>query len=1459
MPIKYDTESHIPSAGKFIDGNVYNKLKLYNESKTSRSLCISLTLFVLFSAIILPAAASSLSLSGPPEVDVSGESTFEMNFISSDDARSLSARLLVPEGFSYTGNAKLIWGGTRLSVEPQQSGQSLQWDLSGALKSCRHIIINEWEPNPSGTDTLKEWIELFNPSSQAVIIGKWKLIDSYYGKSISIPPNTVIMPNGYQLLTWTNGSLVNSYKTSISLLDLAGNEVDRTSSVKDDKNNDLCWARNPNGKDLDSDQDWKFQAATPGSSNGGNSADIYAGESLGLQFNLTADCNAAGQAQISAEILSSTGKTLAPPIPLTMRRANISLSASPDRFDIAKSDEIAWTILLENDGDGTAYNVVVNVTIDQGLQLVDIDSPKRALNWSYASLAPGQTERIILKARALSAQNIYTSTFQARWGYSPCQEISQNSVLGARTALQKMPDQPRSLAVGEAADFEISADLPRGAHNLWINDTVPSGLIYNKSSLSVQGPGLQRELVFDNSDGPRQINWFFGDTGPTKTIEIAYNCLMANTPENLDGAVLGGTMASMSWLEGAAGKADADEAGSLTVVEPDLVLEMQAARPFAAPEERVSFTLLLYHSAQSHAPAFDLDLQALLPAGLEYEPGSAQVLSGPDAAFDDEDIRWQLAYLSQDWNADKKAILRFNATAHVAPGELIAGRARLTWTSQPGACAQERTGAGGVNDYLREAVAGVKVMSLSLTKTADPDPVTVGEILTYALTYENLGGSVAHNVTIHDRLDPRVTLISADPTADEDCTWNIAQLDPDGPHTIHLKVLVNDTLPDGALLENRFTISCDELEMKSGSLYTTVMNGTLLSINKTPLQKAVRRGEEVSYIITVCNKGGLPASNVTVRDVFDSAVELISVWPEMAADGVWHFPALAPGQCVQMGLTVRLPRTDVLYQSRQNVTGQGFVRSYQDYSTRRPAGLLTNRVYVSSDQMQLSSSANVKILAEEGTQLCQRTHGSGDYEDGEDLRFLTTNKSIRLERSVKASYHPTRLLLPGSGSQTLSSLWHDVTRARNGITNTSFEESYRYSTTLESESRYDLDENQSKMQIKSGFQGLAHLGTLKRPAPGRKDDIISVEDYAGDFQLSESIRDLGQGLMMDRSASGQGYVAKDMLGRGQRSYESGTGSYRLEESGDTFSGVMTKDLQATHRSLSHKVTPRTFLNVSQKWSEGILLLSPSSIIAEEYGSATRLKMKAVAASPRELKSQSNFSGTAKLRAAVVKNGTIAVDRDETFMGDYEVSRRIILSGSARYDRPHLYLRKDGRQVKDVAVYTIIITNDGNTTIGPLFLQDIFPPGAKFINATLRPNQIGRNSSNWTLLHLSIGDTLRIRINLDVEKCNDEIINRALIVGNCSLGQVFAQNRSVIGRGYLGCCPLPQRATRAEEALEIGCACWKEEEEETATANETDYLDARQMQMQWGNAGEDEGACPLNCEAAKESNAPHVNF
>ena len=279
-------------------------------------------------------------------------------------------------------------------------------------------------------------------------------------------------------------------------------------------------------------------------------------------------------------------------------------------------------------------------------------------------------------------------------------------------------------------------------------------------------------------------------------------------------------------------------------------------------QQQMTASLSLWQSftpSQSHAISYDVDLEDILPETLVYSPGSAEVLAGPAAAFDAEGLKWHFDAIELDWNCDRKVLLRFNATSHASPGEEIFNNAKITWTSLAGSSPEERTGEGGINDYLRSASAQVNAMELSIGKTADPNPAKVGELLSYTLTYENLGDGVAHNVTIIDELDPRVTFLSADPApanADNN-TWNVGQLAPDGPHSITIKALVSGTLDNGVQLINRFSVKCDELGPKSGTIFTEVQNGTLLHVNKTALQKAVRRGEEVSYVIKVCNSGGL--------------------------------------------------------------------------------------------------------------------------------------------------------------------------------------------------------------------------------------------------------------------------------------------------------------------------------------------------------------------------------------------------------------------------------------------------------------------------------------------------------------------------------------------------------------------------------------------------------------------------
>ncbi|MCU0637430.1 MAG: lamin tail domain-containing protein, partial [Methanothrix sp.] len=516
---------------KTLSGNfAFFKHSIRANESSNQLIPTSLLFLLLISITISPASSSSLSLSTPPIVDVSSRGVYEIIFTPGVDASSLYARLLLPEGFSYSGKSKIDLPARQLQCEPSLDGHYLEWDLSGALKSCRNIIINEWEQNPPGSDTGMEWIEIFNPTAGEVDIAGWRLVDSYYKKTVFIPANTIIGPGGYQTINWTNGSLINSYATSISLQDASGREVDCTLGAKDEKNNDLCWGRFPNGRDLDGDSDWTFQKATLGSSNGGGPCDIYSGEILRIQFNLTAGCSPPEHIQLSAEMQTSQEMITSAPLQMNIGRANLSLSAMPDRFDIAKGDEITWTIIVENDGNGTAHDVLLDAALSDGLLSTETNSPGR--NWSYPSLPPGFREEISLKARAVATKGSYSCDFSLEWGPDPCQEISQISLISPRTAIAKEPDQPRALTIGEDASFTIFADLPKGARDLWINDTIPSGLIYDPGSLSSQGRAIELELALDNADGSLKICWFFGDVGAAKQIEIGYSCMLDNAESN---------------------------------------------------------------------------------------------------------------------------------------------------------------------------------------------------------------------------------------------------------------------------------------------------------------------------------------------------------------------------------------------------------------------------------------------------------------------------------------------------------------------------------------------------------------------------------------------------------------------------------------------------------------------------------------------------------------------------------------------------------------------------------------------------------------------------------------------------------------------------------------------------------------------------------------------------------------
>jgi uncharacterized repeat protein (TIGR01451 family) len=1378
----------------------------------------SLVLLLLAS----PTLALHANFSLPQNIDLCSDETCSLSISCQEEMSNLLAFVCLPEGFRYSGRSSLLCKGRRSSILPRTEGGSLRYDISSGARDAKQVVINEFEQNPDGPDGMNEWVELYNPASHAADLSGWRLIDSYYRKTVVLPERSIIPAGGYGVVTWSNGSLVNSYPMSLTLMDLAGSVIDTTLSASDNKDNELCWARVPDGRDLDQDADWKFQRSTKGAFNGGSCSDFYPGQSLILEIDFSATCNASSGKTFSAQVSHSGGERSFLSSAVEVRRANLSLTMAPDRYEAAKGDEIAWTITIKNDGHGRARYVQVNDILGSSLGLLSIDSPSSGLQWSYESLGAGEQEVVTLRARALSSSG-YSNAINVSWGCGPCQQLSSISKVDQRTAIGKQPDFPRSLSIGERAGFQILAEFPHGlAREVWINDSLPAGLAYEPDSLSLQGARLLKEIIShaDNGSQESQICWFLGDVD-SPFLEINYQALVCNLPINQNGLDLPGGRAALSWLNVSHREDDEDEAGPITIVEPDLILEKTTSRPFGKSGDEISFFLAVFHSSSSSAPAFDLDLSEILPAGLRYLPGSAEVLSGPQASFDESRLFWRFPALDLSYSGSNRVLLRYNATLdEVEPGRALANNASLCWTSLPGICPEERDGSGGVNDYRRTATSAVRSMKLLISKMAHPDPVLVGDLLTYTLSYENVGAVEAHNVSIRDELDPVLQFISASPVPanPENDTWTIPRLPADGSHRIEITARVSDTLINGTTLQNRFSMQSDELGPISGTILTQVLNKTRLAVNKSSLQKAVRRGEEIDYVIRVCNLGGETATNITIEDVFSSAVELVSASPTPQADGLWRFEALEPGECLKIALTVRVPKHDLSFSEAGTAKGAGWAAAHKEFNTGLHSYTITNHIYVRcQEQAMRSAAADVRVLGEEGTELFISEHGSGSLDKGDEARFLSVNKSLQWHEEITALFQPVELRLPRGRSLNLASLWTVERRAKNGITGGSVLEAYR-AKELRSDSRIALDENESKVDISSEFFGQASLEFRKRSRPlSVKGDILaSHEGYSGRFSLQEIMSEYGKSATSDKTARGIGYVSVQKRMGSQGSYELGSGSYSSHEEIRTYTSYLSKELELVHSALGFPSTsnslpsPSSFLgNYSGKWragtwsggdgQAGIALdqvvrpiqgpcpgprgPSPMAYIGQALSDIDYLREKTVAKGLNEMETNLSFYGRADLRALLSEdeedlNGN-HIDASEEYLGRYDIRRRVLLAGTAKYDRPHISVLVEGKlregalhgSLVTMAIYNITVKNDGNRALGPLVITDLFPAGAQFINASDRPTELSTNRVNWTWTHLAVGgsSTLELRLAVDFD---GSLVNRVLARG--AYGQSWAE-------------------------------------------------------------------------------------
>ena len=273
-----------------------------------------------------------------------------------------------------------------------------------------------------------------------------------------------------------------------------------------------------------------------------------------------------------------------------------------------------------------------------------------------------------------------------------------------------------NVAIGERLTYEVVLTIPIGGGmpNLHLVDTLDLGLAYLDCDLTVTpNPAVSAGISTDFGAGSttdfstvcanvvvtpigsanpaldgRQVDFDFGNltnAGPgPATVRLTYEVVVLDSLGNQSGSTpLLVNDAEWIWDSGVL----TDQAVGVNILEPDLTISKRAFPTSLYPGQFTTFTLTVEHSSGSETPAYDLELEDILPAGLIYQ--SASYISGQTPTTIDDSgaptiiIRWD-EFLNDGTNSVIDIVVQLDpAFRRTKQNQFITNNASLSWTSLP--------------------------------------------------------------------------------------------------------------------------------------------------------------------------------------------------------------------------------------------------------------------------------------------------------------------------------------------------------------------------------------------------------------------------------------------------------------------------------------------------------------------------------------------------------------------------------------------------------------------------------------------------------------------------------------------------------------------------------------------------------------------------------------------------------
>ena len=308
------------------------------------------------------------------------------------------------------------------------------------------------------------------------------------------------------------------------------------------------------------------------------------------------------------------------------------------------------------------------------------------------------------------------------------------------------------------------------------------------------------------------------------------------------------------------------------------------------------------------------------------------------------------------------------------------------------------------------------------------------------------------------------------------------------------------------------------------------------------------------------------------------------------------------------------------------------------------------------------------------------------------------------------------------------------------------------------------DEAKIKFFMEQSAKGVGFVRTYKDLNTGREPQVLT-----------------NQVSMTGRGISGQFAISRVTIsgeaGTRIAMRESGSGSYAREEQmrylRENRSIKDASNLSVSYQATKFQLPGTKSINYTSKWTdrEKAKNYVTSESVEESYRYATKIQKEGEIELDRNgtsMTTDSQFEGMRHAGYLMASKpddkGHVSplMEMSSDYTGSFRVKERLGTTYNNRsnaittvkhYEMPHITIYQKGERydMEDPKIYyTISVLNDGNQTLGPIYLTDLFPAGMMFSDASAHPSEevlLDADHANWTFTSLPIGRSLTLYLTL----------------------------------------------------------------------------------------------------------------